>query len=231
MWYGADPDLEVLAFRHPLSNDNLDHFHRGRRTRLAPLGVRQIEPIINKVIELGVTCAVCSTADRAYEPLVETAKKHGLPVVTDEVFNEFRRPQSSIGKHSDDPEVAAMLLRRIEEFGPDYVAQDGEEGGLENLMIVQSGLDQLLKIGVKHSAKRMVYFGHGLRRRQIDSWIRSKGNVYLYAQLFKNSYDVVGDENGGLMRFWHGHPYKNKSKRCWNIELSDVTYLPPELRT
>ena len=230
MWYGADPDLEVFAFRHPESNDNVDHKHRGIRTRLSARGKRQIKPLVNKALELEVTCLVCSKADRAYEPLVATAKKHGLPIVADEVFNEFRRPSSSIGKYSDDPRVAPLLRRRIEEFGPDYLPSEDEESGLENIMLIQSGLDRLLTISREFGATRLGYLGHGLRRRQVDAWIRAKGDVNLYAQLFKNSYDVVGDENAALMRFWHGHPYKDTSRRCWCVDMSDATYLPQKLR-
>lgn len=230
MWTGADPDAIVDAYRHSLSESNVTNIHEGPKTKLAPKGQLQIGPMCEHMEKQRVRLLFCSQFDRALIPAIEMATKHRLGVQADARFNEFLRPEWTIGRHPDDPEVAEFRRRRIETFRPQGKPLEGEHGLIDSAMITSSGLQLLLDVAVEQKEKHLGLLTHGLHLRRIIAWILSQGDFERFGSYFRDLYHFCGLENAAHLRFWYGHPFRDVSRRCWNIELGDNSYLPPELQ-
>jgi len=236
MWDGADPDVIVDAYRHTQSKANVENANFGNKTPLSPKGERQVPYIFKDMKKRRIELIVCSHADRAYGPVVSNAHVHGLPIAPHEFFNEFRRPEGTIGKSNDDPRVKEILKRRIEEFGTAHESLDGAETFAETILVMMSGLEELRQTAIAHGKKRLGLLSHGLRLRQIEAWILSEGDWDKFAGLFKALYRVGGFANGAHKQFWFGYPfrespkYKENAEKCWNIELASDSHIPLKLR-
>ncbi|MDB4992313.1 MAG: hypothetical protein JWL75_558 [Parcubacteria group bacterium] len=231
MWPGADPDAIVDAYRHPVSKPNVTGIHEGKEAQLSPEGELQVQPMCAHMKKQGVRRLFCSQADRALIPTIEMATKHSLSMQADERFDEFLRPDWTIGREPDDPEVSEFRRRRIESFSPNCKPLKGEHGLLDSAMITSSGLQLLLDTAIEQEEKHLGLLTHGLHLRRIFAWIMSRGDFDRFGWYFQDSYYVGGLENAAHLRFWYGHPFRNLSRRCWNVELGDNSYLPLELQS
>lgn len=230
MWKGAEPDVEVFIVRHPESKANVEDANYGNTTPLSEKGLKQLPFITEHASKFDINCIMSSEADRAVLPVLDISLQHGLLAKKmNPFFNEFRRPRWTVGKSNKDPDVAEALRRRINDFGPGYEVMDGEESFTETAQIIQAGLDHILEVARSEDFRRILLLTHGLRARQIYSWIFAAGDRDFFAKLFKATYRLGGYENCGFMHIWHGYPFR-ETEKCWNIELADSSHIPPELQ-
>lgn len=229
MWKGADPDVELFICRHPESKANKEDANYGRMTPLSEQGLEQIPHIVNFVRDLRIDCMISSDADRAMLPMMSMLDLKIPSKGIYELYGEFRRPQWTIGKSNSDPEVQAALKRRIDEFGPAYEPQDGEERFEETWDIVERGLEYILVLARETGYRRFLMFTHGLRGRHYYSKALAGENKEFFAQLFKATYATGGYDNNAIMYLWHGFPFRG-TERCWNVELGFSFHIPEEIR-
>lgn len=235
MWDGAYPDVVCHLVRHTQSKDNVDGIKRGQKTPLSEKGrVQEMPAVTQRVQTMNVDCVLSSEADRAFLQLMDvvgTKKVHAKMNVP--VFNEFRHPTWIINKERT-AKVEAASHRRIAEFGPGYVPDEGEESFEETVGIIWDGLNYIRAKAREHriltrvrGTKQFVVFSHGNRIRQIQSMIRAQGDLEKFAWLFRSEWEIGGYDNGAFSCIWYGNRFRTdqRSDRCWNIEGGDTSHL------
>lgn len=234
MWPGAYPGAVVHLARHTQSKSNVDGINRDKISPLTEKGLNQEMPAVtHRALQLDIDCVISSEADRAFIPLMNLVGMKKIPAIMNvPYFNEFRRPAWTIGEQRT-PEIEAAVHRRIAEFGPGYVPEDGEETFEETVDTVWGGLDYIRDLArqQKHRRKpewkRFLVFSHGLRIRQIRAMILAQGDLEMFAWIFRSMWDVAGYENGGFSTIWHGFKFRS-DVRCWNMEDGDVSHIPQD---
>lgn len=225
----ADLGVEVFYARHPekarAQGENYDS-----TAQLTEKGKQQAKFLIERFHALGVLHVVTSTATRAIGPALTHASELGMEAIGSDLFLEWRRPTATKGVHHSDPSVYPSLSRRLMEFGPDYVALDGEESWDEAQYIVERQLQFLLEYAKNAGVTRVGVIGHGLRMRMLCCRVMlGSFDPDVLPALFRVVHQTTGIEEAAMIRFWYGRHFRT-AVRGWNMELGDNLYLPEALR-
>jgi broad specificity phosphatase PhoE len=230
MYPHADIDVWAPICRHGLTDANVQRTNFGNRARLTETGIEQTKLLFRHLIDdLKARVILCSEADRTFCALIEEIYP-GFAIIPSPLFNEWKRPAYTINKPNDDPEVAKMLRKRREGFGPGYVPQDGEETFEKFATRIERGLNFIRATATNFETKMVPVLMHGLlARHYFNRMVLGVCDEDRMPPLFRDLYGRTGFANAGIMHSWYGFEYGTRRKG-WNVEIADVSYLPPELR-
>ncbi|MDB5195407.1 MAG: hypothetical protein JWO84_591 [Parcubacteria group bacterium] len=216
--------VDVWVGRHPQSKANVEEIHYGNHVRLSPVGEQQIEFMRRRILSLNIDAVVTSEARRAMEA-VQAMDLH-LPIFPCTELVERRRPSETIGKWSYDPPVRKILDTILANYGPGYQYSD-EETWEESNKIIENTLMYLMELG-RTGFRRIFVMTHGWRARML--FVRAFEGRF-DPESFRRSYARTGFPNTALMHMWYGPEYNNATQLSWQVDIADVSHLPPDLVT
>ena len=153
----------IYLVRHGQSDSNADGVSRGEHAVLTEKGHKEAAIVAERIANIGVDAVLASPYTRTIETATPIHTKLGLPLETNGLLVELRRPSYFVGKSRRDPEIRAQLDAFYSNFGRSETPHSDEETFAE---FRKRSLDALAAIEA-HPSERICVVTHGIFLRAL----------------------------------------------------------------
>ncbi len=152
----------VYLVRHGESESNRAQIALGPVAKLTEQGAKEAEVVAGRIERIGVQALIASPYPRTHSTAQAISDRIGLPVELNELFIEWERQSSRLGKSWRDPEVQQMDSELFNGYAKsdDHVHSDEEP--FSKLRTRGLAALELLK---NHPAEKICVVSHGIFMR------------------------------------------------------------------
>ena len=147
----------IYFVRHGESTENAQERYVGETAPLTAHGVEQANFVAERFASIPFDIVLTSTMERAMETGKAIAERSKKPVEHMDIFNEFRRPSTFMGKSFHDPDVVATFPL----FNEHNTDQDWHYSDEENFFDVKARAQTALDLLTKRPEEHIVVATHG----------------------------------------------------------------------